>query len=273
MTNPVRNRAVLVALLVPLATFAACSSDEAPPPPLPEGPPNLGIVSLEAPGMSVTPDAGGCFAIGERFTGGAASFVVILKTDKSGQIPLLLPDGSQPRFWTFQPPRGCSNAPDCGFALLLVDPETAPCDPKPKAPLSIVSAGPSISVPFEDLRRSLGDRTGSTKLRVEFWPGEGVPDPKHCRFAEATFDFEQSCGPSDAGADGASDAAGDASSDATDAHGDGAPSDGASADGARDGAPPEAASGDGALPDATSGRDATGSDGAGPSDSAPDGPG
>src|ERR1051325_7798630 len=107
MPNQRRNRGAALALLG-LGLFIACSDDETPPPPLPEGPPRLEIASIQAPGQSAVVDENGnagCFAIDDSCTSSASGpscgFVVVLRTDRGGRIPLLLPDGSLPRFWNF----------------------------------------------------------------------------------------------------------------------------------------------------------------------------
>jgi hypothetical protein len=211
-------------------TFAACSEDEAPPLPLPEGPPDLQVVSLDAPGAH-TPvsDAGsaGCFAVGESnpkcsnpVAASGCGFVVVLKTDVNKQIPLELADGSQPRFWSFEPPLGCYGAPDCGYAVLLIDPKSERCAARPEAALREIAAGPVISVDYEKLRKGIAGSFGRKTLRVELWPGEGFPDKKHCHFAEIEVDFELTCGPTaptdgggpDGAGDGGLDGGGDASS-------------------------------------------------------------
>jgi hypothetical protein len=203
-------RAVALAALT-IGVAAACSEDEAPPPPLPEGPPDLRIVSIDAPGLHApVSDAGlaGCFAVGESshacvspVSAPGCGFVVTLKTDSNKQIPLQLPDGSFPRFWTFQPPEGCFGAPDCGFALLLIDPDPAsePCSASPNAKVRQIAAGPVISVDYEALRKGINREFGRKKVRVELWPGEGVPDKANCHFAQIEVDFELTCGSRDGG--------------------------------------------------------------------------
>jgi hypothetical protein len=213
-----------------LLVVAACSDDEAAPPPLPEGPPDLQIVSFDAPGAHSPISGSGegaCFPVGQSnpkctdnpVAASGCGFVVVLKTDQNKQIPLELPDGSQPRFWTFQPPLGCGGAPDCGYALLLVGPTSEPCSARPVANVQQIAAGPVISVDYQDLRSGIGQDFGRKTVRVEFWPGEGVPDKSHCHFAEVDIDFELTCGdagatdagPTDGGAtDGSRDAALDA---------------------------------------------------------------
>jgi len=251
-------RAVALAAFA-IGVVAACSEDEAPPAPLPEGPPDLRIVSLDAPGVH-TPisDAGfaGCFAVGESSSAcespvpaSGCGFVVILKTDSNKQIPLQLPDGSLPRFWTFQPPEGCFGAPDCGYAVLLIedpDPEPRRCAAKPVAKVLQIAAGPVISVNYKDLRDKLGT-FGRKTVRVELWPGEGVPDKDHCHFTEIEVDFELTCGSRDGGT--------------TDGAVEGGTTDGALTDGAADGsldAPgPESGRGDAAPDSADASTDAT----------------
>jgi len=231
-------RAVVLAAFT-IGVVAACSEDEAPPPPLPEGPPDLRIVSLDAP-EAHTPvsDSGrtGCFAVGESngkcsssVSAPGCGFVVVLKTDLNKQIPLQLADGSQPRFWTFEPPLGCNGAPDCGYALLLVDPTSARCAARPDAAVKAIAAGPVISVDFEDLRKGLNGAFGRKTVRVELWPGEGIPDKERCHFAEIEVDFELTCGSRDGGA--------------PDAAVDGGPTDGA-IDGSLDAPGPESGLGD-----------------------------
>lgn len=249
------SKAVVVATFT-LGIIAACSEDTTAPPPLPEGPPELRILSIDAPGMHTAIDdagAGGCFPVGEGSTeacdsavsGPGCGFVVVLKTNGSRQIPLALPDGSQPRFWTFEPPFGCNGAPDCGYALLLIDPATDPCDPRPAAAVKTFAAGPVISVDFAELQKGLHGAFGKKKVRVELWPGEGFPSGEHyCRAhsREVDVDFELSCGSraseggtTDASTDapvsdsGSNDAASEASatSDASDASNDAFASDAA----------------------------------------------
>jgi hypothetical protein len=257
MPASTRNKAFGAAALLSGLAFAACSEDEAAPPALPEGPPDLGIVSLQAPGVIAR--AGSCFAV-EPPNGGPETFAVVLKTDKGGRIPLLLPDGSVPRFWTFQPPLGCAGAQDCGFVLVLLDPASSPCAAKPEAVFSTIATGPSIPIRYDDLRKALDGQFGPKTIRVEFWPSEDKPDPKHCRSTEIEgIDFEPSCGPRDAGTrDGAIPTeGGDASSDATDANGDGPARDAS----ASDVHVPEASVPDATTSDASGGKvDATVSD-------------
>lgn len=234
-TTPFRAIALTAFALV---VVAACSDDEEAPPPLPEGPPDLQIVSFDAPGAHLSISGSGegaCFPVGpsnpkcadDPVATSECGFVVVLKTDQNKQIPLELPDGSQPRFWTFQPPLGCGGAPDCGYALLLVNPTSERCSAKPVAEVQQISAGPVISVSRSGIAENFGQKT----VRVEFWPGEGVPDKDHCHFAEAKVDFELTCGdagasdagPTDGGRDAALDAPGpesglpDAKADAPDA--------------------------------------------------------
>lgn len=206
-------------LLVGCAAVAACSSDAATTPALIPGPPDLRIASLSAPGIPTAYPGSPppCFPVnpapGLSCPDGSASpacnFVVALATNPPGQIPLILPDGSTPEFWTFEPPNGCAGAPYCGYALLLIgglDTATgdrradAQCDPKPGARLRKIAAGPTISVSFEELREALAGQYGPTRIRVELWPGEGTPDKPSCAknesglWREAKIDFEPSCG-------------------------------------------------------------------------------
>jgi hypothetical protein len=205
-----------------------------------------------------------CFAVGEAAaaiacsgasSSKACSFVVKLGTNGSGQIPLLLPDGSQARFWTFEPPNGCAGASDCGFALLRVGVPSdgdARCftQPDPDKPFWI-SAGPTISVGFDEVRRALDGHFGPTDVRVELWPGEGHPTETRCatgttrRWAKATIDFEPSCGTVDGGTDASVHEAGshDAARDAR-----------AEAD--ADGRAEDAHQSDSRVPDGANGRDA-----------------
>jgi hypothetical protein len=277
-TSPLRSVALTACALV---VAAACSEDEAPPPPLPEGPPDLHIVSFDAPGAHL-PISGagqaGCFPVGESnpkctdpVSAPGCGFVVVLKTDQNKQIPLELPDGSQPRFWTFQPPLGCGGAPDCGYALLLIEPKSKPCAARPDATVQVIAAGPVISVNYEDPPKGIKGVLGPKTVRVELWPGEGVPDKKHCHFTQVEeVDFELTCGdagPADGGAtdggltdsgptDGASDGSRDAALDApgpesgpADARSD-AP-DVSSSDGATDARGPDGNTPDGSIRDAS----------------------
>jgi hypothetical protein len=216
-------------------------------------------VSLQAPGAVVSATSGSCFAL-EPQKNGSDAFVVVLKTDKAGRIPLFLPDGSQPRFWTFEPPLGCVGAPDCGFALLLIDPRTGPCATKPDAAFSTIAAGPSIPVPFDALRERLAGQYGHKKIRVELWPAEGAPDPKHCRSTSADeddIDFEPTCGTTDAGTDGAprSDGGRDGSAEGGDARADGRTRDSSSDVEVPDVSAPDAARTDAADDGASRARD------------------
>jgi hypothetical protein len=93
-----------------------------------------------------------------------------------------------------------------------------------------IAAGPVISVDYDELRNNLTS-FGEKDVRVELWPGEGVPDKEHCHFAQIKVDFELACGDAgttDGGVDGGT----------TDASADGAVTDG-SADGSIDAPGPE----------------------------------
>jgi hypothetical protein len=169
LTFAARATAAALSLLL-----GACSTDTLVTA-APTVPPSLEIAALIAAGGARVdhPADGQCVELGRD-----ASGTVTVLLGKSNSLQQLVN-------WQFRPPFGCVGTPQCGFALLTVDPGG------PVAPLQIAAAGISIPVPM----RQLSQPEGQHVLRVELWDSDGtMPKDATGRVAQITIDVRQSCG-------------------------------------------------------------------------------
>jgi hypothetical protein len=170
--TPLEARAASAAALALL--LAACSTDTTTAA-APSGPPSLEIAALiSAGGARVDhPGSGQCVELGRD---PSETITVLLgRTDALRQLVN----------WQFQPPFGCVGTPQCGFALVSLDPGAA------GPALQIAGVGISIPIPMKDVAQAEGQHV----LRVELRDSDGtMPANTRGRIVEITIDVERTCG-------------------------------------------------------------------------------